>query len=256
MFIELPKNDFIKQSPFFLCSYLHHYYNTNIFYKLPLRTLLYGGIESITATNILFIKKNNVSLLMYLYISFIIFSINFAVDINFILLVNIYFFYNLGLARIYLFNLIALISKDIVGINNAFLYVSYSSYIAYLKILTHIWYHVPNNKRLSHFGIITYHFMNFLEHINFISTAKHIHHHSHSVNNIENAEEWGIFWTPNMINVYSESVWKKMVSVYVQNKREMKGYINSYKVYVKCIIFSALFICTLISNGLIKLFQI
>jgi hypothetical protein len=98
--------------------------------------------------------------------------------------------------------------------------------------------------------------MRFLEYINFISTAKHINHHSHSVNNIENAEEWGIFWTPNMINVHSESVWKKMVSVYVPNKREMKSYINSYKVYVKFIIFSSLFISTLTSNIFIKVFQI
>jgi hypothetical protein len=221
-FIETDTVNLQHLPTFTLIAYLHHYHNPLIFSAMKFREYMLAYIGSFS-----YVHNNFVSIFNYFF-AFIILSFYFSVNINIILVVILYATYYLGLYKWLVNCLIYLFCKDIIGENNALLYVCYSFLMLYVQGLVHLWYHTKVSQRQTHFGKILFIMMTLMEKINLISTETHKIHHSHNYKNIQDSELWNDLWVPNIFNTYAEQMWNEMVNVYVSGKRNMETYIGNY----------------------------
>ncbi len=120
----------------------------------------------------------------------------------------------------------------------------------YVQSLAHAWYHTPNNKRRSHFGIL-YYLCTFLEYVTILSTERHRSHHRHDLNSLDEVRIWSDFRFPLFVERHTEDIWTYLKKIYVKGETRMDTCVAVVEpIYLVLITVSILYLVTSIDQCL------
>lgn len=92
-----------------------------------------------------------------------------------------------------------------------------------VQSMVHEWYHNPARQRKAFYTLPVYAFFSLLERVGIASTKRHLIHHRHGLNDLDNVDQWldlalpGGEWLPTRL-------WNKALSLYVPGQSNMSAF--------------------------------
>lgn len=94
-----------------------------------------------------------------------------------------------------------------------------------LQSTIHEWYHNPSRNRRDYYNPVLYAIFTFVEQIGIASTKKHVIHHRHQLNNLNEVVRWLDLEVP-LIERLPEYLWRKMLAMHVPGEERMSQFMN------------------------------
>lgn len=101
-----------------------------------------------------------------------------------------------------------------------------SQYVAELLQSTiHEWYHNPARSRKAFYSFPVYWAFTLLEKIGLASTKRHMEHHRHQLDDLDNVEVWLDLRVP-FLEILGSRLWKRALTKYVPGQAHMTRYVS------------------------------